>query len=57
MTDYLGSVIVMDGYAGNTMVLHLCREPGTSGRTLGVHAGGWFTYDDPCGCATCRKDR
>ena len=45
MTEYLGAVVVMDGYNGDTMVLHLCREPGTFGRILGIWTGGWFVYD------------
>ena len=44
-TDFLGTVLIADGYYGKTQVLYLCGEVG--GRIWGVYRSGYITFEDP----------
>jgi hypothetical protein len=45
-TEHLGSVVVPNGYSGETCKLFLCYDP-ASQKTFAVHQGGFFTSGVP----------
>jgi len=45
-TEYLGSVMVPDGFCGATIQIHLCYDP-KSRCTIGVWTGGTFRTQVP----------
>ncbi len=45
-TEYLGNIVVPDGYSGDTCTLFLCYDC-ESKKTLSVHPGGYFTCGIP----------